>query len=155
MGSGAQKHYAVRVGRKPGIYRSWAECHAQTNGYSGAQFKAFSNQADAETYMKDDISPPATQGPRNPSDTFYAVVVRRVPGLYTSWDEVSAAIKDCIDQRYEKLYTRAQAEEYIRGNSDTMHRGSDERQGLRNSDNGPKTEYERRNTIDEKVDLFD
>lgn len=33
----AQKYYAVRAGKKPGIYLTWIECQAQTAGFRGAQ----------------------------------------------------------------------------------------------------------------------
>lgn len=46
-----KKYYAVKVGEKPGIYETWAECEAQTKGFSGAQYKSFSNLSDAEMYM--------------------------------------------------------------------------------------------------------
>ncbi|MDC7251171.1 ribonuclease H family protein [Wohlfahrtiimonas chitiniclastica] len=46
-----QKYYAVRVGRQPGIYQTWAECQAQTNGFKGAVFKSFPSLADAEAFL--------------------------------------------------------------------------------------------------------
>jgi ribonuclease HI len=45
------KIYAVKTGRKPGIYKTWAECQAQTSGFSGAVFKSFSSLEEAEKYM--------------------------------------------------------------------------------------------------------
>ncbi len=46
-------YYAVRVGREPGIYRTWEECKAQVDGYPKAQFKGFGSLADAEAYLGD------------------------------------------------------------------------------------------------------
>lgn len=46
-----KKVYAVRAGRKPGIYATWDECKAQVDGFSGAQFKGFASEAEAENYM--------------------------------------------------------------------------------------------------------
>lgn len=46
-----KKVYAVRKGHKKGIYPTWAECQAQTAGYSGAEFKSFKTMAEAKTYM--------------------------------------------------------------------------------------------------------
>ena len=34
----AQKFYAVRAGRKPGIYMSWEACKTQVHGFAGAQY---------------------------------------------------------------------------------------------------------------------
>ena len=47
-----KKYYAVKVGTKPGIYETWAECEAQTKGFSGAQYKSFSSLSEAEQYVK-------------------------------------------------------------------------------------------------------
>ena len=35
------KYYAVRIGRKSGIYRSWDECKRQVDGFPYAKFKSF------------------------------------------------------------------------------------------------------------------
>ena len=40
----ASKYYAVKKGKKPGVYRTWDECKAQTDGFSGAIFKSFKTQ---------------------------------------------------------------------------------------------------------------
>ena len=44
--------YAVKNGRKPGIYKTWEECLAQVNGYPGALYKGFHSLVDAETFLK-------------------------------------------------------------------------------------------------------
>lgn len=46
-----KKYYAVKCGVKPGIYETWAECEAQTKGFSGAKYKSFGSMAEAEKYM--------------------------------------------------------------------------------------------------------
>jgi ribonuclease HI len=46
-----KNYYAVRQGVKPGIYNTWAECQAQVKGFSGAAFKSFSTQVEAEHYL--------------------------------------------------------------------------------------------------------
>lgn len=48
-----KKVYAVRVGKEPDIYNTWAEAEAQVKGFQGAQFKSFGNVTDAEDYMKE------------------------------------------------------------------------------------------------------
>lgn len=42
-------YYAVKKGKTPGIYKSWADCKAQIDGFSGAVYKGFNdiNEADA------------------------------------------------------------------------------------------------------------
>lgn len=46
-----KKYYAVQVGKIPGIYGTWDECKAQTEGVSGAKYKSFSSLEEAERYM--------------------------------------------------------------------------------------------------------
>lgn len=43
-----QKFYVVWVGRKPGVYASWAECQQQTNGFDDAKFKSYESRSAAE-----------------------------------------------------------------------------------------------------------
>ncbi|SDB26167.1 ribonuclease HI [Pseudobutyrivibrio sp. YE44] len=43
--------YAVRVGKTPGIYKTWPECQANTSGFPGAVFKGFETLAEAEAFM--------------------------------------------------------------------------------------------------------
>ena len=49
-----QKFYAVRKGRQPGIYTSWAECQKQITGFSGASYKSFLSQKEADDFLHDD-----------------------------------------------------------------------------------------------------
>lgn len=55
-----ESFYAVRKGHVPGIYSSWDECQAQTQGFSGCQYKKFKTHEEACTYMKNEelASPP-------------------------------------------------------------------------------------------------
>ncbi len=45
------KYYAVRNGRKTGIFDTWEECKEQVSGYKNAEYKSFKNINDAEIYM--------------------------------------------------------------------------------------------------------
>lgn len=47
----AQKYYAVKNGRKPGIYKSWSDCKAQVDGFSGATYKSFLKEEDAIAFL--------------------------------------------------------------------------------------------------------
>ena len=38
------KFYAVKIGRQPGVFASWAECEAQTKNFSGALHKSFGSK---------------------------------------------------------------------------------------------------------------
>lgn len=44
-------YYAVKKGRNPGIYLTWAECQNETKGFSGAEFKKFNNIEDAKAFI--------------------------------------------------------------------------------------------------------
>lgn len=45
--------YAVRAGRKVGIYKTWDDCKRQVNGHPGAKFKGFSTLEEAQQYMNE------------------------------------------------------------------------------------------------------
>jgi len=46
-----RKFYAVRKGKKIGIFNTWDECKEQVNGYSGAEYKSFTLKEEAEEYI--------------------------------------------------------------------------------------------------------
>jgi ribonuclease HI len=48
----AAKYYAVRKGHKTGIFRSWDECKAAVNGFSGAMYKSFTTEEEAKQYIE-------------------------------------------------------------------------------------------------------
>lgn len=45
------KYYAVKEGRKTGIYLTWDECKEQVMGYSNAVYKSFNNEEDAKAFI--------------------------------------------------------------------------------------------------------
>lgn len=47
------KYYAVKIGRKTGIYTSWNEAEKLVKGYPDAKYKSFRTREDAEHYMND------------------------------------------------------------------------------------------------------
>ena len=46
----AKKYYAVRSGRKTGVFLTWAECQKQVTGFSGAEFKSFPTMEEAKAF---------------------------------------------------------------------------------------------------------
>ena len=60
------KYYAVKKGRKTGIFTSWEECEAQIKGFAGAVFKSFKSEAEALAFLggdyKADKLNPALEG---------------------------------------------------------------------------------------------
>ena len=53
-----RKHnfYAVKIGKQPGIYKTWDECKEQVSGYSGALYKGFKTEGEAKDYLSGDLS---------------------------------------------------------------------------------------------------
>lgn len=45
------KYYAVRQGRKVGIFTDWDECKRLVTGYKGAEFKSFTSREDALAFL--------------------------------------------------------------------------------------------------------
>ena len=45
------KYYAVRQGRKPGIYETWPACQDQVKGFKNAQFKSFKTREEAQAFL--------------------------------------------------------------------------------------------------------
>ncbi len=50
----AEKYYAVKRGLRTGIFRTWEECKASVNGYSGAVYKSFKTEEEAERFLHDE-----------------------------------------------------------------------------------------------------
>ncbi len=57
-----KKVYAVRNGRKTGIFTTWAECKAQVEGFPGARFKGFTDPNEATKWLNLDYVPPYGRG---------------------------------------------------------------------------------------------
>lgn len=57
-----RKFYVVWEGRSPGIYDSWDECKAQTEGFPGARYRSYDSQDDATRAFRGD-----------PADEMYAL----------------------------------------------------------------------------------
>lgn len=50
------KFYAVKLGRKIGVFTTWAECEQQVKGFSGARYKSFATKEEAEEFINDNDS---------------------------------------------------------------------------------------------------
>lgn len=53
-------YYAVRIGKTPGIYKTWEDCKAQVIGYKGAIYKGFAEKQDAEDFLRGGLSASST-----------------------------------------------------------------------------------------------
>ncbi|KAJ2720474.1 hypothetical protein GGI07_004585 [Coemansia sp. Benny D115] len=61
-------YYAVKIGRRPGIYRSWSECNSYVHAFPGAKFKRFGTEAEARAFIDE---APAAQSLKSASRTPY------------------------------------------------------------------------------------
>lgn len=52
----AQKYYAVKIGKTPGIYRTWEECKAMVHGFPGAVYKSFPTENEALSFLQGETS---------------------------------------------------------------------------------------------------
>lgn len=57
------KYYAVKSGRKKGIFLTWEDCKEQVDGFEGAEYKSFTNIMDAESYLVDEHVEKKVDGP--------------------------------------------------------------------------------------------
>ncbi|KAG8985511.1 hypothetical protein FRB94_004873 [Tulasnella sp. JGI-2019a] len=56
------KYYAVKVGRETGIFTSWADASAVTQGYKGNSYQGFNTREEAERFMaRSDYAPPPSK----------------------------------------------------------------------------------------------
>ena len=63
-----QKFYVVWDGAADGVYTSWEACREAVEGYSGAKYKAFKTEAEAEeAYEKGYEACPSPLAPKNPA----------------------------------------------------------------------------------------
>ena len=97
-----KKYYAVQVGRHPGIYSTWDECKAQTEGVSGAIYKSFSSLEEAERYMcgVNDDNSDAENIATLSKDDFNSQVERAVAAL--DENEIIAFVDGSYDVAQEK-----------------------------------------------------
>ena len=76
-----EKYYAVRKGLKTGIFTTWDQCNAAVQGYSGAEYKSFSNKEEAEKYINNETMP--TEGQSEESLSLQPTkVIAYVDGSY-------------------------------------------------------------------------
>ena len=48
----SMNYYAVHVGRKPGVYKTWKDCEKQVKGFPKARYKKFSSIQNAQLFFE-------------------------------------------------------------------------------------------------------
>lgn len=106
----ANKTYAVRVGRKTGLFKSWAECEAQVKGFAGAQFKSFNSEDVAKEYLSDS----------KPNSIYTPAIHIYTDGSYNEYTRVYGGAFVVVDQGaiiHEEKYTGKDPEAALERNS--------------------------------------
>ncbi|CAL3966976.1 hypothetical protein PZA11_003416 [Diplocarpon coronariae] len=103
------KYYAVRGGRKSGVYMTWDECKVQTSGFKGAcAYKSFLTEKEAQDFVAGKSK--STPG----QEKFYGVAVGHKPGVYTEWTEAQMQILGAEKPKYKKFDNRKEAEAFVK-----------------------------------------
>ncbi len=111
-----EKFYAVKKGRKPGIYRTWAECSKQVNKFSGAKFKSFDSLREAENYLGKKMMEKLYYSGNTTTDDFttnhYVPIVNgnKVPRIYINKKMLK---KDFPNATSRKFKSRQEATKYL------------------------------------------
>ncbi|KAF9633917.1 putative ribonuclease h protein [Lasiodiplodia theobromae] len=101
------KFYAVKDGRKPGVYANYNDCLEQVKGFKGAVFKSFPTAAEAEAFISGTAK-------NDKPEKFYAVQSGRVPGVYTDWPSAQKQVTGWTRPKYKAFPTRAEAEAFVK-----------------------------------------
>ena len=105
-----KKFYAVRQGRKTGMFLTWDECKKQVMGYPGAIYKSFGTEAEAKEYLgivddgarqKTDMSGNSGVVEENPTSD--AVEIYVDGSYHAATKEFSYGMVVLIDGREEKF----------------------------------------------------
>lgn len=59
----------MKKGKTPGIYLTWNDCKAQTDGYSGAIYKSFQSAEEAENFVRGTAAAAGGNGAENGEET--------------------------------------------------------------------------------------
>ncbi|XP_047701086.1 ribonuclease H1 isoform X1 [Prionailurus viverrinus] len=63
--SGLGMFYAVKRGRKAGVFLTWSECRAQVDRFPAARFKKFATEEEAWAFVRKPASPDGPEGEKN------------------------------------------------------------------------------------------
>ena len=116
--------YAVKNGRKIGIFKTWQECLESILGYSNAKYKGFATKEQAEEYLneskvkakKNSSVIQSVYESEDDNKVYYVVRNGRKIGLYTKWEECKEQIDGYSGAEYRKVQGKIAALKYMNPN---------------------------------------
>ncbi|CCH42260.1 Gag-Pol polyprotein [Wickerhamomyces ciferrii] len=154
--------YAVKDGRKTGIFHNWNDCKEQVIGYAGAVYKKFPSETEAKSFINGDGSNITI---KKGKQIFYAVASGHKQGIYNNWSACSEQIKGLDDCKYRKFYSLKEAENFIRRHNikegykddidiNSLKRARGEEDVNETQNKARKQEQEQESNIDPSGDTF-
>ncbi|MGN1206081.1 MAG: viroplasmin family protein [Eubacterium sp.] len=107
-----RKYYAVKKGKVPGIYLTWNDCKAQTDGYSGAIYKSFATREEAEIFVSGTVSAKAVDAEDEQEQDERDTAVAYVDGSYNvTTGEYSCGVVFLYDGKEETMAKKGEDKE--------------------------------------------
>lgn len=97
------KYYAVKVGRKIGIFNTWNECQKLVIGYPGAVYKSFATEKEAHDFLYNNNTLKNDIKKLNSDIKANEIVIAYVDGSY--FDDIKRYSYGCVLFYQEKKYT--------------------------------------------------
>ena len=107
-----KNYYAVKKGRKIGIYKTWEECKKQIDGFSGAEFKGFSTLNEAKDYIGNALKEDSSSK-KQLKQKYYCVRKGLTPNIYMSWEECQTQVKGFPNAEFESFTNLEDALSYM------------------------------------------
>lgn len=127
------KYYAVRVGRKTGIYRTWDECLKEVHGYPNAEYKSFKTRDAATSYLSNKNEPlkkviSKIEKKEKPKVTLTNAYIEGI--LRNSLDTTVNAF---VDGSYDKMQDKYSYGAFLiyAGNEISMKKAFDDEEGIK------------------------
>ena len=105
----------MKKGKTPGIYLTWNDCKAQTDGYSGAIYKSFQSVEEAENFVRGTAAAVGGNGAENGKETVQPdedTAVAYVDGSYNvATGEYSCGVVFLYEGKQQPMAQKGEDEE--------------------------------------------
>ena len=103
-----KKFYAVRKGRKTGIFTTWDECRAQVHGFPCAEYKSFLTMEGAKGFMElgmeGENKLPFDEDPKQPSNNANSsIATNQITQNISNEPELVAYVDGSYDQSTKRF----------------------------------------------------